>query len=97
MEGKIRRGRPGKTYHVTVVVTLPHVGVLNLASTHFKHTNMTYQQLLHLLAKTIELSLAQDVDLVHSSQDYLQASNNVNCSGCDYTGGGWGGGGGVCD
>ena len=83
------RGRPGKTYCMTIVVNLPQVGVLDLAPTHSEHANMTYQQLLHLhciqselLAKATELSLAQGVNLLHSSQDYLQASNNVSCGGC---------------
>ena len=70
---------------MTNVVNLPQVGVLDLAPTHSKHANMTYQQLLHLhciqsglLAKATELSLAQGVNLLHSSQ----ASNNVSCGGC---------------
>ena len=78
-----------KAYHVTNVVNLPQVGVLDFAPTHSKHANMTYQQLLHLhciqsglLAKAKELSLAQGVNLLHSSQDHLQASNNVSCGGC---------------
>ena len=37
-----------KMYHVTNVTNLPQVGVLDLAPTHSKHANMTYQQLLHL-------------------------------------------------
>ena len=71
------------------MVNLPQVGVLDLAPTHSKHAKMTYQQLLHLhciqsglLAKATELSLAQGVNLLHSSQDCLQASNNVSCGGC---------------
>ena len=36
-----------------------------------------------LLTKATELSLAQG-DLVHSSQDCLQASNNVRCGGCGH-------------
>ena len=65
------------------------MGVLDSAPTHFKPANMTCQQLLHLhciqsglLAKATELSLAQGVNLLHSSQDCLQASNNVSCGGC---------------
>ena len=63
----------------------PCMGVLDLAPTC---ANMTYQQLLHLhciqsrlLAKATELSLAQGVDFVHSSQDCLQASNNASSVG----------------
>ena len=65
---------------MTNVVNLPQVGILDLAPTHSKHANMTYQQLLHLhciqsglLAKATELLLAQGVNLLHSSQDCLQA------------------------
>ena len=71
------------------MVNLPQVGVLDLALTHFKPANMTYQQLLHLrciqsglLAKATELSLAQGVNLIHSSQNCFQASNNVSCGHC---------------
>ena len=65
------------------------MGVLELAPTHSKHPNMTYQQLLHLhciqaglMAKPTELLLAQGVNLVHSCQDCLTASNDVSCGGC---------------
>ncbi len=39
---------PVKTYHMTIVVNFPQVGVFDLAPTHSEHANMTYQQLLHL-------------------------------------------------
>ena len=52
------------------------MGILDFASTHSEHANMTYCIRSRLLAKATELSLTQGVTLIHAP-----ASNNVSCGG----------------